>query len=84
MNPQWTKGVELCNRTACQTAHDVNYYNKVMRAWYCVRCARLINGSDSEPICINDDNRKDYENNYKHQEQITWQEFKTAQSLFFK
>jgi hypothetical protein len=37
------KGKELCNRTACQTDRDVRWYNAIEDAWYCGKCASLIN-----------------------------------------
>ena len=46
------KGVDLCNRTACQKRliDGVIYYNFSTRANYCPECAFLIN--ESEPgIC---------------------------------
>jgi len=54
------KGDTLCNRTACQTDHGVFMWNKTMRAFYCYRCARLINDSagDLGPLCVEDPQRK--------------------------
>lgn len=82
-NPNWTKGVELCNRTACQTSHRVSYYNKTMQAWYCVKCARLINdASRDKPLCVLDADRQLYEKEYKHQDNITWAQFKKGAEVF--
>jgi hypothetical protein len=40
-----------CNRTACQRP-GATWYNRVMRAWYCPPCARMINAGDpADPIC---------------------------------
>jgi len=59
------KGVDLCNRTACQTDARVYMYNATMDAFYCVQCARLINdgckGHDFHPLCVKDEKRfKEY------------------------
>lgn len=60
--PEKRKGIELCNRTACQTDHNVIMYNATMQAWYCVRCARLINDSANQSglgdLCVIDEKRK--------------------------
>ena len=37
----------LCNVTACQTPHRVEWYNKYMNAFYCPCCARDINDSNA-------------------------------------
>lgn len=48
------KGMEggSCNRTACQLEHSAFCYNTVMRAYYCIRCARAINEGVAEPFII--------------------------------
>jgi len=42
---QADKGKEggSCNRTACQERHAAFCFNRVMNAFYCIRCAREIN-----------------------------------------
>ena len=56
------KGIELCNRSACQTEIGVMYFNKNRDAWYCVRCARMINDSSNQSglgdICVLDKKRQ--------------------------
>jgi len=54
------KGVDLCNRTACQTDKGVFMWNETMRAFYCFKCARLINDGAGElgPLCVEDKARK--------------------------
>jgi hypothetical protein len=49
-----------CNRTACQTPLNVVFHNAVMNAFYCPRCARLINEANPEykrdhgvEMCVN-------------------------------
>jgi hypothetical protein len=79
----FTKGQELCNRTVCQTDRNVTYFNETMGAWYCVKCARAINdGSRNDPLCIHDEDRKFYERNIKHQQKLTWSEYKKAKEIF--
>jgi hypothetical protein len=81
-NSNFTKGIELCNRTACQTNHNVMFYNKTMHAWYCVKCARLINdASRDNPLCVLDETRQDYERNYK-KDGMLWSEYKQGIELF--
>jgi late competence protein required for DNA uptake (superfamily II DNA/RNA helicase) len=77
----WTKGVELCNRTACQTDVRVSFWNATMGAWYCVKCARLINDNGGE-LCKLDPDRHYYEKNIKHQQNISWNEYQTAKEIF--
>jgi hypothetical protein len=79
----FTKGEELCNRTACQTDRRVSYYNKTMQAWYCVKCARLINSSSvNDPLCIMDEDRDFYEKNIKHKQKLTWAEYNKGKEVF--
>jgi len=79
----FTKGEELCNRTACQTNKGVSFYNKTMDAWYCVKCARLINDANRDnPLCRFDEDRNYYEKNIKHQNNMTWKEYKTGKEIF--
>jgi hypothetical protein len=33
----------LCNRKACQSPHNVVYFNSSTRKYYCPRCAKMIN-----------------------------------------
>ena len=35
----------LCNRTACQSPHHVVFYNSGTHAYYCAKCAKLINNA---------------------------------------
>lgn len=84
---EWVKGIELCNRTACQSSHNVIYYNKHMKAYYCVRCARLINDQSDigvkTDLCILDETKKDYEKNFKHtKEKLTFAEYKKGKEVF--
>jgi hypothetical protein len=48
------KGVYLgkCNRTACPT-RPATWWNRVMRAFYCRKCAREINHCcpEGQPLC---------------------------------
>lgn len=82
----WTKGVELCNKPACQTAHNVAMWNNATRAWYCVSCARMINNSsrifNMDPLCVLDEDRKFYERKIKHQQKLTWKEYNQAKEIF--
>lgn len=83
---EWVKGIELCNRTACQSSHNVVYWNKSMRAYYCVRCARMINDNSNQMesvLCILDETKKDYEKNFKHtKEKLTFAEYKKGKEVF--
>lgn len=49
------KGLEggSCNRTACQLEHSAFCYNHVMRAYYCIRCAKAINEADPAMNLVN-------------------------------
>ena len=79
----WTKGTELCNRTACQTDRRVSFWNKTMGAWYCTRCARAINDSNiSNPLCVLDPDRDWYEKNIKHQQKLSWAEYNKSKEFF--
>ena len=79
-NPKWKKGIDLCNRTACQTPINVFYFNNVTDAFYCDKCAELINASDT--LCILDDSKKIFEDKFKFQLQIDWFEFNKASEAF--
>lgn len=37
----------LCNVTACQSSHNVYYYNHIMHAFYCPHCTADINRSNA-------------------------------------
>lgn len=41
-----------CNRTACQSTVDVNYFNHSTRKYYCESCAELINKHNPEAIIM--------------------------------
>ena len=60
-NSKKIKGIDLCNRTACQTDKGVYMFNKTMDAFYCARCAELINDGckdeSSYPLCVKDKDR---------------------------
>lgn len=74
--PKFQKGLELCNRTACQTHKKVYMYNKTMEAYYCVSCARQINSgmsSTNKVLCVEDPVKHQYEISGK---KITWKEWK--------
>ena len=77
----FTKGEELCNRTACQSGRNVAFYNKTMDAWYCARCSKLIN-NNGMVLCVRDDDRLYYEKKIKYQEKMTWQTYKEVESIF--
>lgn len=72
--PEHTKGVELCNRKACQSPKKVYMYNKSMKAWYCPSCARMINAASStgNPLCVKDHIKLQYEMTDKTISWIQW------------
>jgi hypothetical protein len=77
----WTKGNELCNRTACQTARNVFMWNHSTKAYYCVQCARLINSGagtmNGTPLCSIDEDKRLYETEFKHKNlDTTYEDFK--------
>ena len=84
MPENWTKGIELCNRTACQTARNVIMWNHSTKAYYCVKCARLINDGNGTingvPLCSIDEHKQNYEENYK--QELTYEEYKEASDIF--
>ena len=47
----------LCNRTACQSPDNVTWYNTGTRAFYCPKCANLINKANHAVLgynlCVN-------------------------------
>lgn len=82
----WTKGIELCNRTACQTARNVVYWNHSTRAYYCPSCAHAINSGagtqydkfgNAVPLCSIDDNKMKYEKEFKQKNpEVSYQSYK--------
>jgi len=80
----WSKGQELCNRTACQTGRNVIYYNHSTKAYYCPKCARLINNGNGTingvPLCSIDEHKYEYEKNYKME--LSYEEYKESSKLF--
>lgn len=82
----WTKGIELCNRTACQTSANVVFWNVSMKAYYCVKCARMINDGSASlgyTLCVIDEDKKDYEKNFKHtKEKMSFAEYKKGKEVF--
>ena len=76
----WKKGIDLCNRTACQTPINVFFFNNVTQAFYCDTCASLINASGT--LCVLDDAKKIFEDKFKFQLQISWSEFNKASEAF--
>lgn len=77
---KWKKGIDLCNRTACQSPVNVFFFNNVTQAFYCDTCAELINASDT--LCVLDDTKKIFEDKFKFQLQIDWSEFNKASESF--
>jgi hypothetical protein len=77
LEDKFRKGIELCNRTACQTSKRVFMYHKTRKSYYCVRCARAINdaciGQSYYPLCTESQAKRDYEDNYK--QHFTWTHF---------
>jgi len=77
----FTKGEELCNRTACQSGRNVAFYNKTMRAWYCARCSKLINNNNNV-LCVIDSDRVFYEKKIKYQQEMTWKKYLEVKDNF--
>lgn len=48
------KGITSCNRTACQVKLDKDntWWNEVMQANYCEKCAELINYDPNNILCV--------------------------------
>ncbi len=88
LNPKWTKGIELCNRTACQSPRGVYMWNKSTRAYYCFQCARMINSAQitnipGAEICKEDEKKRDYEDKYKNHEN-TWNDYQNGLDVLFQ
>jgi len=81
----WSKGQELCNRTACQTGRNVFMWNHSTRAYYCVRCARLINDGNGTingvPLCAIDEDKMAYEKDAKSKLGYSWSAYKDLASF---
>ena len=86
MPESWTKGIEKCNRTACQTGRSVFMYNHSTQAYYCVKCARLINDGNGTingvPLCAPDEDKRKYEKEFK--QKMTWKEYQDTKDMFFQ
>ncbi len=83
---KWIKGTDLCNRSACQSPVNVFFFNKTMDAFYCDKCADLINrgpiDAGNEQLCVLDESKKIFEDKFKFQLSISWSEFNSASTAF--
>lgn len=80
----WTKGQELCNRTACQTGRNVFMWNYSTKAYYCVRCARLINDAcrnRDRLLCSIDEDKMAYEKDAKAKLGYSWAAYKDSEEF---
>lgn len=81
----WTKGQELCNRTACQTGRSVFMWNHSTKAFYCVRYARLINDGngaiDGVPLCSIDEDKRAYEQDTKIKLKYSYSAYKDSEDF---
>lgn len=82
--PHWKKGQELCNRTACQTGRRVFMINYSHKAYYCVKCARLINDAcrnRDRLLCEFDEAKMEYEKNAKVKLGMSWAVYKSSENF---
>lgn len=80
----WTKGQELCNRTACQTGRNVFMWNTSTKAYYCVKCARAINDGCRNlgfTLCEIDEDKRAYEKDAKKKIGVSWAVYKASDNF---